>query len=221
MKKQRRNSKARRHEGTKARRGEIVSDGLPSCLRAFVPSCLLAFASFTACTQQAPAPKPYGYFNISLPAHEYDAIVVFPEFAFPASSLLAVQPVSDSVSGRWFNLVYPELNAVIYCSYLPITANSFRQVAEDSYQFVYKHAIKADAIQPSVYDHVEENVHAILYELKGNVASPLQFVVTDSVRHWFRGSLYFNHEPNQDSIAPVVAYLKEDIVTMINGLYWR
>jgi len=226
-------AKGRRHEGAKAIR--FVHCWIASCLamtnryiRAFAPSCLRPFAlscltgvALTACTNQPPVPKPYGYFKISLPMHEYHEVAAFPEFAFPASTLSEVQPVSGSISGRWFNLVYPKLNAVIYCWYLPVTTGNFRLTAEDSYQLVYKHAIKAEAIHASVFNNEDENVHAILYEIKGNVASPLQFVVTDSVRHFFRGSLLFNHTPNQDSIAPVLAWLKEDIATLINGFYWK
>jgi gliding motility-associated lipoprotein GldD len=219
MQKQLKSTKGRKREGTKARKRYKETT---SRFRAFALLCFsISLTVLPSCTGQSPVPKPYGYFNISLPAHEYHEIATFSEFAFSASVASVLQPVSDSIAGKWFNLVYPKFNAVIYCCYLPVTLQNFRKVAEDSYQFVYRHAIKADAIHQAVYDNEEAAVHAILYELKGNAATPLQFIVTDSVRHFFRGSLYFNQAPNQDSIAPVLAYLKEDIVTMISGFYWK
>ena len=42
-------------------------------------------------------------------------------------------------------------------------------------------------------------------------ASPLQFMLTDSVSHFFRGALYYDCIPNADSLAPVTRYLKQDI----------
>ena len=45
-----------------------------------------------------------------------------------------------------------------------------------------------------------------MYDLKGNTASSLQFFVTDSTRNFLRGSLYFNAEPNKDSLAPVMDF---------------
>ncbi len=187
----------------------------------FIGLMIIGLAALAACSESSHTPRPYGYFRIMLPGHQYYEVDAFPGFAFPTSTLSLIQPVPDSTAGTWFNLVYPDFNAVIYCWYLPVTPGNFRRTSEDSYQLVYRHAIKADAIQPILYDNTETNVHAILYEVKGKVASPLQFMVTDSVRHFFRGSLLFNHEPNPDSIAPVLAYIKEDIVTMINGFYWK
>ena len=83
-------------------------------------------------------------------------------------------------------------------------------VAEDSRTMAYKHTIKADAIMETLYSNDTSRVHGILYEIKGNAASSLQFWVTDSSRNFIRGSLYFNVEPNKDSLAPVISFFKEE-----------
>jgi gliding motility-associated lipoprotein GldD len=57
--------------------------------------------------------------------------------------------------------------------------------------------------------------------MKGNAASPAQFYVTDSVRNFLRGSLYFNHTPNADSIAPAANYVLQDMIHMIETLEWN
>ena len=49
----------------------------------------------------------------------------------------------------------------------------------------------------------------ILYDLKGNTASAVQFYVTDSTRHYLRGSLYFASEPDADSLEPVIDFFRE------------
>ena len=44
---------------------------------------------------------------------------------------------------------------------------------------------------------------------------------TDSTEHFFRGALYFNCQPNQDSIAPMLDYMREDIVRLMESFEWR
>ena len=117
-------------------------------------------------------------------------------------------------------MVYPTYNARIYFSYKQIN-NNFQEIAEDSRNFVYKHAFKADAIIENPYEDSDKNVYGMLYEIKGNTASSVQFLVTDSTQHFLRGALYFNNHPNKDSLAPVISYISEDIRHMIETLRWE
>ena len=122
---------------------------------------------------------------------------------------------------EWINLVYPSINAKIHLSYKRINALTFQQVTEESHSLAYKHTVRADAIQESYYGNDTTRVYGILYEMKGNAASPAQFYVTDSVSNFLRGSLYFNHTPNADSIAPAANYVLQDMIHMIETLRWR
>ena len=67
----------------------------------------------------------------------------------------------------------------------------------------------------------KEKVYGILYDLRGNTATAGQFYVTDSTRHYLRGSLYFESEPNADSLAPVIDFFREDVVHLIETLKWK
>jgi gliding motility-associated lipoprotein GldD len=82
------------------------------------------------------------------------------------------------------------------------------------------HAEKADGIAERVFTNDQKNVYALLYEIEGNTASNLQFVATDSTRHFLRGALYFNSEPNFDSIQPVLVFFQKDIARLIESLEW-
>jgi len=53
------------------------------------------------------------------------------------------------------------------------------------------------------------------------VATPISFWLTDSSNHYLRGALYFNNPPNNDSLQPVIEYIREDILEMINGFEWK
>ena len=64
----------------------------------------------------------------------------------------------------------------------------------------------------------ERRVYAVLYNLSGQAATPLQFVVTDSAAYLFRGALYFDTPVRRDSVAPIVDYITDDVVRLIETL---
>ncbi|MCK5170865.1 MAG: gliding motility lipoprotein GldD, partial [Bacteroidales bacterium] len=72
-----------------------------------------------------------------------------------------------------------------------------------------------------VFVRPEKDVYGILYEIEGNAASSVQFFLTDSIKHYIRGALYFNVEPNKDSLAPVINFVKEDIKILIESFEWN
>ena len=167
------------------------------------------------------APKPYGYYRITLPEHSYQ---LFEQNSYPYSFLYSssatIQPVQYENERYWINIVYPTLNASIHCSYKPVRGN-LRQLTDDAWEFVFNHAIKASAIPEHAYENPEARTYGVFCELKGNTASPMQFFLTDSTRHFFRGAVYFNCVPNQDSLAPVIEYMQEDVLNLIETLRWN
>ncbi len=93
---------------------------------------------------------------------------------------------------------------------------------EQTYRMNLKnHITKADAINEQMIIDPERKVYGILYDLKGSTATAVQFFVTDSTKHFFRGSLYFFAEPNPDSLAPVNEFFREDIIHIIETLKWK
>jgi len=64
-------------------------------------------------------------------------------------------------------------------------------------------------------------VEGIYFSLGGNTATANQFFLTDSVKHFLRGALYFNAAPNADSLGVVNDFLKKDLQHLINTLKWK
>jgi gliding motility-associated lipoprotein GldD len=79
----------------------------------------------------------------------------------------------------------------------------------------------ASAIPEHEYANPDAHVWGVLYELQGDVASPIQFVLTDSIGHFFRGSVYCNTVPNQDSLAPIYDYMRQDVRVLIESIQWQ
>lgn len=167
-------------------------------------------------------PKPRGYFRLRLPEKAYiqkDTIYPF-IFEIPVySSILPKNP--DAHSEHWFNIEIPSLRASIHFSYKVIQKDLY-QYTEDTRNFVYKHVPKAENIKVVDYSDTSRRVFGLIYYIYGaDAASPMQFYVTDSVKHFLRGAMYFNHTPNNDSIQPIIDFVTQDIWHFIETLRWK
>ena len=168
------------------------------------------------------SPKPHGYYRIDFPDKEYrlyDSICPF-VFEYPVYGTLVpdTRPTSDPC---WFNIHFPKHKGTIYLTYKEIDSN-LDQFIEDNWKMIYtKIAQKADAVDDYVVEIPKRNVYGMIYDIKGNAASSVQFFVTDSVTNFLRGSLYFSAKPNQDSLAPVITFFREDIIHLIESIRWK
>lgn len=167
-------------------------------------------------------PKPKGYLRIDPPPARYIAFTA-PElpYAFAASQQATIElPPADSAA-RWINLDYPSLNAKIYCNYQSITPQTLSEQMEESFRLAERAAGKADAIREKAFENEKENVYGILFLFEGSAVSPIQFVLTDSASHFFRGALYYKFNVNPDSVMPVTDYLQKDIAELIQTFHWK
>ncbi len=166
-------------------------------------------------------PKPKGYYRISFPKHDYAELNGdYPyNFELPTYTKIEIDKAANA-EAYWINIDYPEYKGKIHISYKVVDHN-IAEILEDSRKLAYKHSIKADAIGEKLFTDPEKNVYGILYNIEGDAASSIQFFVTDSIRNFLRGSLYFNAVPNKDSLAPVVNFVKEDVIHIMETFEWR
>lgn len=167
-------------------------------------------------------PKPRGYFRIDLPEKKYQSFDTnFPYmFNYPVYSTIQADLLAPG-EPYWINLEFPQFSGKLHLSYKVIDDN-LPQYLEDSRTMVYKHIPKANAINNRMIINNEDKVYGLIYEIDGlGTASPYQFYVTDSTHHFLRGALYFNIKPNNDSLAPVIDFIKEDIEQLINTFQWK
>jgi gliding motility-associated lipoprotein GldD len=107
----------------------------------------------------------------------------------------------------------------LYLSYFALE-NNLNEHAEQSQKLAYKHNAIANAITEQFYVNDSLKVYGVLYDYDGMSATAIQFYLTDSVSHFFRGALYFNTEIN-DSILPINNFLKYDIKHLIETFHWK
>lgn len=178
---------------------------------------------FFSCDPEEPitTPKPRGYFRIDFPKHKYilyDSLCPF-VFETPKYSWV-LKDVNPKAEPCWLNIFYPRFGAIMHMSYKVVDGN-IKQYLLDSDQFARNHTVKANGMTENIIAKDSAKVYGLMYEIGGNAATNLQFYVTDSVHHFMRGSLYFNVRPNIDSIQPVINFLKEDLIHMLQTFRWK
>lgn len=161
-------------------------------------------------------PKPKAYLSLEYPAKAYKKLALNRPYTF---NVLKSTTIIDE-KNNWLKITYPNLKASIDITYRPIE-NNLKELLTESEKLVFKHAVKAEQIIPKDFVNAKKRTFGSMYEITGNAASQIQFHVTDSTKNFIKGSLYFYVKPNYDSILPAVAYIKEDILHLIETLEWK
>jgi gliding motility-associated lipoprotein GldD len=179
---------------------------------------LLAAVVFSSCEEDA-KPKPKAFLALEYPEAEYESVNLDCPFVFEINTMAEV---TDSRSNRpcWKNIVYRSMKGEIFITYSPID-NNLDSLLMDAQKLPLQHTIKADAIEGDIYTNESSRTYGMFYEVAGDAASQAQFYITDSVNHFLTGSVYFNAQPNFDSILPAAAYLKEDIRHLMETVRWK
>jgi gliding motility-associated lipoprotein GldD len=193
----------------------------------FILLSMVLICVMSACTEPVPVPKPRSYPRIDFPEKQY--VAYEPEncpfrFVIPAyaqaerdTQFFDTRPPNDC----WINVFYPQFNGQLYCSYYPVrNMKELDQLITDGYKMTSKHMVRADFIDETLINK-EGNVHGVLFDVSGAAASGVQFFLTDSSRHFFSASLYFNTSVRPDSLKPVIDFIHMDILKMIESFEWR
>lgn len=171
-------------------------------------------------------PKPQAYLRIDLPPHDYalcDTAAL--PFTFERNSLAALQwkENPDRSQDKWFTLQYPQYKGYLFLSYKRIHGpKELKAQVDTSYRFVEDNFHYSSGVDENTFVDRKHRLYGTTYHLKGqNVASTYQFWLTDSTSHFLRGALYIDVTPNNDSLAPVLTYLQDDINHLIESVRWR
>ena len=172
--------------------------------------------------EERPLPKPKGYFRIDLPEKNYTHVDTLERYAFevPGYAFLTHDPFAPQEK-NWLNVEMPCFKASIHLTHKDVNGN-LGEYLEDVHTMITKHLQKANGMNDSLIINPDHKVYGMLIEMDGKgVATPLQFYLTDSTANFVRGALYFNFVPNNDSMQPVIDYLRQDIDRMINTFEWK
>jgi gliding motility-associated lipoprotein GldD len=176
---------------------------------------------------QAPyLPKPYGYHYIVLPQPAYQLLEGALPYRFEFSKHAIWSPYQPHTSGMiepyWITIYYPSFEASIEITYKPVKKDTklLKSYLNDAYKLTIKHYVRAYEIEEEILQ-TPSGLQAALITIDGQVATPYQFYTTDSVHHFLRGALYFNTAIANDSLAPIIDFIKKDIQHMLYTLEWK
>ena len=184
----------------------------------------LVIACFAvSCDRQSDyLPKPRGYFRIDLPEKAYTKVDTIEKYSFecPDYALITPDPYSPDEK-NWVNVEMPQFKGSIHLTHKPVDDN-LGEYLEDVHTMITKHLQKANGVRDSLIVNDEHHVYGLFIEMDGKgVATPMQFYLTDSTRNFVRGALYFNFKPDNDSMQPVINFIREDIDHMISTFEWK
>ncbi|PWL30334.1 MAG: gliding motility lipoprotein GldD [Roseivirga sp. XM-24bin3] len=168
-------------------------------------------------------PKPKGFNRIDLPEPRYQILPdTFPyNFQYSDHSVLT-RDDSKNAERYWVNLIYPQFDAIVQITYKSLVdpRNQPQVLLNEAFELAMKHNVKAYGIEESLIKIPNGQVASVT-ELEGEVPTQFQFFTSDSTHHFFRGALYFNTATKNDSLAPVIEYIKTDMIHLLNSFEWK
>lgn len=188
---------------------------------------LIVLLLFTACNETY-TPRPRAYFRIDFPEKTYSLLNDNYPYQFEIPDYAQIErDRRNPKESNWINVTIPENKVEVHISYYDLQNQGKTQrealieLIEDSHRLAYKHSIKADAIDGQGFMNPTEKVYGTIYKIKGNAASPIQFFLTDSTKHFLRGAFYIRETPDIDSLKPVIDFIEPDIIRMIETTSWN
>ena len=180
---------------------------------------LLIFIVFFSCKKSF-VPKPTAYLALSFPKPEYRVYKSAScPYYFEYASTAKLKNANNLTSEHWYTVTYPHIKGAIHLSYYPVK-NHLRDLIRDAQNLTQQHVVKADEISYHPYIDTIHKVYGMLYQVKGNAASNVQFYVTDSVSHFITAAVYIKNRPDYDSLLPAIKYLENDARHLIETLRW-
>lgn len=190
-------------------------------------SALFAFSFlWSSCDDdddEVSVPKPRGYFRIALPERKYTNYNTDCPYTFEIPNYASVQNSAvPNAEPCWRDVVFGQFKATLYLSYKAITNDTIlRELITDSWLLTEKHRQVAQGRRETEIIRPNDNVYGTFIDVAGNAATGVQFYLTDSVRHFVHGSLYFYALPNKDSLKPALEFIRQDILHIAETLRWK
>ncbi len=169
-----------------------------------------------SCTNDV-LPKPKAQLRLEYPENTYQKVISDCPFLIEISQ----KSVIEFQNNCWAKIHYPSLNATIHLTYRSVD-NNLISILKEVEKLTYDHTIKADNIPlAKPFENSLRKTYGKMINIEGNVASNIQFHVTDSVKNVLYGTLYFNVKPNYDSILPALNYIEKDIINLMESVEWQ
>ena len=161
-------------------------------------------------------PKQNAFFAPEFKESNYDLFTTECNYSFSKNKIARIEYLDNCN----FNIVYDDLNAKIFFSSINIK-NNFPQIIKVFDERIIENSSNVTEVKVSEYTDDQILVYSRMFNYVGNAPTNLHFYLTDSTSNFLAGSLFFNTEPNYDSLLPYINYIRSDVRKLIENFEWN
>lgn len=188
-------------------------------MKIFFASVLIA-AAVTGCSgngndSQAPIPRRTAYARMNLPPHSYDTIRV------GRHDLLVNRNADTSIERRgdndWITATYPALgNVTMHVTVTQAKPDAIDAILDNRAERIN---LNLGGNRAETYE-VSDSLLSVEIIVSRSIATPVQWIVTDSHSMVIHGSVYMPQltSATRDSLAPITDYMLDDVINLISTL---
>jgi gliding motility-associated lipoprotein GldD len=177
-------------------------------------------ASQISCSED-PVPKQQGFHRIEFPERNYSSYqkegCPF-SFEYPGFGTISYNDPDPC----WMDIYFKPFHCNWHFTYRKLNGDSAlrNREFEEYRRLIYKHTVKATQIKEAIIE--TPRLKGVLFELYGNVPTSAQLFLTDTEnKHALEVSFYFYTAVKNDSLAPVIQYMKEDLLRLAETVRWE
>ena len=170
-------------------------------------------------------PKPFGYFRIELPEQSYIKLEGDFPYSFEHSKhAKVVKNTSRNADQYWITLKYdPTSVAEIHITYKEVKNEPklFMEYVNDAHKLTFN---EINTARSSAIDKIidSKNGNGIVFTIsEGEVPTVFNYWISDTSTHFLRAAMYVPTSSQNDSLAPILKYTKEDMMHMLETFEWK
>ena len=141
-------------------------------------------------------------------------------FEYPSFARLEIPRVKNKEQ-NWVNIKFDKFRATLLTGYSKVDKKDIQQKLVENESIIEKEIPPYTHIKKKEFESTDKKVIGYFYEIGGNAACPLQFMMTDQNGQIFRGALYFNYIPNRDSIRDILEGLTGDVRYLMESFRFK
>ena len=163
--------------------------------------------------------------SLDYPLTNYNDVKFYPkdvslQYNSAVSSIESINNSNTLISKR---INYKEHNASILIDLHEINNNmDLSRILNELNDFTNIHLKKKNSvINVQEYKNESQRLYASIIKIKGDVTSPYQFYITDSLKNMITASVRYNKSIKYDSVLQSLKYIEKDIYHLIETLTWN
>ena len=184
---------------------------------------IFGISLIVACSEESdPIPRQMAYHRIDFPAQtthqSFDNNSCPFTFEYPDYGEIT----RDSDDSCWVDINFAQYDCKWHITYRNggKTGKNRNVHFEEHRKIVYKHVQKASRIENQPFEVTAGN--GTMYEVYGNVGTPMYIFLSDSTgQDIMMGTFYFQTALKNDSLAPIIDYMKGQFSHMLETMEWK